>query len=66
MEKVDMYNDEFEIAGYEWMDYCEVQEEGEYNMLSSQARQETGLEKATYFKIIKNYDKLAEFFNKGV
>jgi hypothetical protein len=48
------------------MDYCEVQEEGEYNMLSPQARMETGLEKETYFKIIKNYDKLAEFFNKGV
>ena len=22
MEKVDMYNDEFSIAGYEWIDYC--------------------------------------------
>ena len=43
-----------------------VQEEGIYNMLSPQARIETGLDKETYFKIIKNYDKLKEFFDKGV
>ena len=38
--------------------YVEVQSMGQYNMLSSLAIESTGLDKATYMIIIKNYSEL--------
>jgi len=41
--------------------YRRVQELGHYNMLDPRAIKETGLDKETYFEIIKNYSK---YYNK--
>ena len=66
MKSINLYNDEFDIHGYQWKLYCDVQKEGLYNMLSPQAREATCLEKSTYLKIIRNYDKLKQFFDGGL
>ena len=48
------------ITQNQWEAYREVQDSGAYNMLSPQAVDMSGLDKDTYFTIIKNYSELAE------
>ena len=40
--------------------YIDVQKGGEYNMFTPDAILSTGLDKETYFDIIKNYNKYEE------
>lgn len=44
--------------------YRKVQEEGKYNMFDSRAIKATGLDKETYFEIIKHYNKYYELYEK--
>ena len=54
-----------DITRYEWECYREVQKGGLYNMLSPDAVRLSGLDKDTYFAIVKNYNQLHEKFEGG-
>ena len=51
-----------DITRDEWEEYIRVQKTGFYNMLSPDAVRSSGLDKDTYFDILKNYDKYEEKF----
>jgi len=51
-----------DILKSEWEAYRTVQDSGLYNMLSPDAIRESGLDKDTYFDIVKNYDTYYEKF----
>ena len=53
------------ITKPEWEAYRIVQNMGEFNMFSPDAVAMSGLDKATYFTIIKFYKELKEKFEKG-
>ena len=44
--------------------YRRVQELGHYNMFDRRAIEETGLDKETYFEIIKNYSKYYKMYEE--
>ena len=44
------------VTKEQFMKYYDVQMSGVYNMLDPRARELTGLNKETYFDIIKNYN----------
>tara|TARA_R110000851_G_scaffold5364_5_gene22229 strand:+ start:52 stop:225 length:174 start_codon:yes stop_codon:yes gene_type:complete len=46
-------------------EYKDIQELGEYNMLSSQARELTNLTKKEWVYIMKNYELLDDKFKLG-
>lgn len=48
------------ITAEEFRSYLEVQASGKYNMFSSDAIYETGLNKGLYMDIIKNYKELVD------
>lgn len=48
------------ITAEDFRSYLEVQVSGKYNMFSSEAIYETGLDRETYMNIQKNYKKLIE------
>ena len=50
------------ITKSDWEAYRTVQDSGLYNMLSPDAIRESGLDKDTYFDIVKNYDTYYEKF----
>ena len=50
------------ITKSDWEAYRQVQDSGLYNMLSPDAIRESGLDKDTYFDIVKNYDTYYEKF----
>ena len=54
-----------DITRYEWECYREVQKGGLYNMLTPDAIRASGLDKDTYFDIVKNYDTYYEKFEGG-
>ena len=49
-----------DITRYDWECYREVQKGGLYNMLSPDAVRLSGLDKETYFDIVKNYSEYRE------
>ena len=51
-----------DITRSDWDAYRRVQKTGFYNMLSPDAVRSSGLDKDTYFEIVKNYDKYEEKF----
>ena len=48
------------VTAQDFKAYLEVQVSGLYNMFSSDAVWETGLDKATYMSILSNYKSLVE------
>ena len=46
----------------EWIAFMEVRQDGQQNMFSPQARQSAGLDRDKWAKIIKNFDKLYEYW----
>ena len=50
------------ITKSDWEAYRTVQDSGLYNMLSPDAIRESGLDKDTYFDIVKNYSTYYEQF----
>tara|TARA_R110002012_G_scaffold204570_1_gene374294 strand:- start:641 stop:820 length:180 start_codon:yes stop_codon:yes gene_type:complete len=54
-----------DITRLEWEAYREVQKDGLYNMLSPDAVRLSGLDKDTYFEIVKRYDTYYEKFEGG-
>ena len=54
-----------DITRLEWEKYREVQKNGLYNMLSRDAVRLSGLDKDTYFLILKHYDAYYEKFEGG-
>ena len=52
------------ITKSDWEAYRQVQDSGLYNMLSPDAIRESGLDKDTYFDIVKNYDTYYEKFEE--
>ena len=49
-----------DVTKEEWKAYRDVQDGALYNMYTPEAVRETGLDKETYFTIIKNYSALKE------
>ena len=49
-----------EVSSKDFETYKRVQMEGQYNMLTPQARELTGLDKKVYWAIIQNYNQLNE------
>ena len=54
-----------DITRLEWEKYREVQKNGLYNMLSRDAVRLSGLDKDTYFDIVRNYNIYYENFEGG-
>ena len=54
-----------DITRADWEAYIRVQKTGVYNMISPDAVRSTGLDKDTYFEIVKNYEKYEEKFEGG-
>ena len=54
-----------DITRDEWEAYRRVQKTGYYNMLEPDAVRSSGLDKDTYFDIVKNYDTCYEKFEGG-
>ena len=54
-----------DITRLEWEKYREVQKNGLYNMLSRDAVRLSGLDKDTYFDIVRNYNIYYEKFEGG-
>ena len=54
-----------DITRSDWEAYREVQNSGLYNMFTPDAIRASGLDKATYLEIVKNYDKYKEKFEGG-
>ena len=54
-----------DITRGEWEAYIRVQKTGYYNMLEPDAVRSSGLDKDTYFEIVKNYELLEEKFEGG-
>ena len=54
-----------DITRADWEAYIRVQKTGFYNMISPDAVRSTGLDKDTYFEIVKNYEKYEEKFEGG-
>ena len=54
-----------DITRGDWNAYREVQKNGLYNMLSPEAIRLSGLDKDTYFEIVKHYDTYYEKFEGG-
>jgi hypothetical protein len=54
-----------DITRLEWEAYREVQKGGLYNMLSPDAVRLSGLDKDTYFEIVKNYDRYEDEFENN-
>ena len=42
----------------EWIAFLEVRQDGQYNMMSSMARQLAGIDKPTWKQILSNFDDL--------
>ena len=51
-----------EVTKKNWKAYRRVQDSGLYNMLSPDAVRLSGLDKDTYFAIVKHYDTYYEKF----
>ena len=56
-------NPESAISKSEFEQFVRVQESGEYNMMSPEARMQTTLGKSEWLNIIRNYDKYKEMFD---
>ena len=54
-----------EVTKADWEAYIRVQKTGFYNMISPDAVRSTGLDKDTYFEIVKNYDRYEKQFEGG-
>ena len=54
-----------DITRDEWEAYRRVQKTGFYNMLEPDAVRSSGLDRDTYFDIVKNYDTYYEKFEGG-
>ena len=54
-----------DITRDEWEAYRRVQKTGYYNMLEPDAVRSSGLDKDTYFLILKHYDAYYEKFEGG-
>ena len=52
-----------EITKEEFQEFKRVQLSGMYNMFDPQAIRESGLDKDTYLKIMKNYSELDEKYS---
>ena len=53
-----------QITKKDFLEYKEVQESGEFNMLDPRAREMTSLSKDQWLRIIKEYNKLDEAWGK--
>ena len=53
-----------QITKEDFLEYKEVQESGEFNMLDPRAREMTSLSKDQWLRIIKEYNKLDEAWGK--
>jgi len=51
------------VSKSDFEQFVRVQESGEHNMMSPQARMETTLSKSVWLDIIYNYDKYKEIFD---
>ena len=51
-----------DITRLEWEAYRRVQKTGYYNMLEPDAVRSSGLDKDTYFEIVRNYELYEEKF----
>ena len=54
-----------DITKTEWLAYRRVQKTGFYNMLTPDAVRSSGLDKDTYFEIVKNYDRYEDEFENN-
>tara|TARA_R100001594_G_scaffold106332_1_gene140805 strand:+ start:1712 stop:1888 length:177 start_codon:yes stop_codon:yes gene_type:complete len=54
----------YDVSIEEWQSYLRVQKSGRFNMLDPQAISATGLDKKSYFEIIKNYDEFVREYGK--
>jgi len=50
------------VTQEQFNEFVEVQEGGEYNMMSPEARMQTTLNKKEWLDVIKNYDKYASMY----
>jgi len=46
----------------EWIKFLEVRQDGQHNMYSPQARDSVGIDRATWAKIISNFDDLYDYW----
>ena len=46
----------------EWIRFLEVRQDGQHNMWSPQARDSVGIDRATWAKIISNFDDLYDYW----
>ena len=53
------------VSKEQFLAYCEIQNEGEYNMLDPAVRALGGFPKAVHHAIIKNYAILKELYAGG-
>jgi len=51
------------ICGWEWIEFEDIRESGEYNMLDPRARLDADMNDDSWFIIIENYQDLYNFFN---
>ena len=51
-----------EIKKKEWIAFLEVRQDGQHNMWSRHAIDESGLGKDKWFKIMKNFDELHNYW----
>lgn len=52
------------VTKSEFLAYEEVRLTGHYNMLTPEARQQVGVDRNTYIKILENYSSLAKKYLK--
>lgn len=50
------------ICGWEWIEFEDIRESGEYNMLDPRARLDADMNDDNWFIIIENYQELYNFF----
>jgi len=58
-------NTNITITKEQFEQFINIQEAGEFNMMSPEARMQTDLDKKQWLDIIRNYDKYASMFNDG-
>ena len=54
-----------DITRADWEAYIRVHKTGFYNMISPDAVRSTGLDKDTYFEIVKNYGRYEDEFENN-
>tara|TARA_R100001530_G_scaffold131746_1_gene103601 strand:- start:116 stop:292 length:177 start_codon:yes stop_codon:yes gene_type:complete len=50
----------YDVSIEEWQSYLRVQKSGRFNMLDPQAISATGIDKKSYFEIVKHYSEFKD------